>query len=76
MSSIDVESICAGGGSIAWVDPLGLLRVGPQSAGSEPGPACYGRGGKESTITDALVLLDAVMGRRLKSSQVGGCPSE
>ncbi len=54
---VDVHSIGAGGGSIAWVDPLGLLRVGPQSAGSVPGPACYGKGGTEATVTDANVVL-------------------
>ncbi|MGD9601155.1 MAG: hydantoinase/oxoprolinase family protein [Gammaproteobacteria bacterium] len=57
MSSVAVHSIGAGGGSIAWVDPGGLLRVGPQSAGSEPGPACYGRGGESPTVTDAAVVL-------------------
>jgi N-methylhydantoinase A len=55
--SIDVESIGAGGGSIVWIDNGGMLRVGPQSAGSEPGPACYGGGGTEPTITDAALLL-------------------
>ena len=54
---VDVHSIGAGGGSIAWLDPLGLLRVGPQSAGSNPGPACYGRGGTQATVTDANVVL-------------------
>lgn len=54
---VDVSSIGAGGGSIAWFDSLGLLRVGPQSAGADPGPACYGRGGTEPTVTDAAVLL-------------------
>ena len=57
MSSVAVHSIGAGGGSIAWVDPGGLLRVGPRSAGSEPGPACYGRGGQFPTVTDAAVVL-------------------
>ena len=60
--SIDMIEIGAGGGSIAHADALGLLKVGPQSAGSDPGPACYGRGGKEPTVTDAdlvLGLLDA-----------------
>ncbi len=57
MSTVDVRSIGAGGGSIAWVDQGGLLRVGPQSAGSVPGPACYGRGGTEATVTDAAVAL-------------------
>lgn len=54
---IDVESIGAGGGSMAWADRRGLLRLGPRSAGSDPGPACYGRGGSDATVTDALVAL-------------------
>jgi N-methylhydantoinase A len=60
--SIDMIEIGAGGGSIAHIDDLGLLKVGPESAGSEPGPACYGRGGTRPTVTDAdlvLGLLDA-----------------
>lgn len=57
IASIDIRSIGAGGGSIAWVDEGGLLRVGPQSAGSEPGPACYGRGGTEPTLSDAVTVL-------------------
>lgn len=57
MASVAVHSIGAGGGSIAWVDAGGLLRVGPQSAGSDPGPACYGRGGQRPTVTDAAVVL-------------------
>src|SRR5690606_35190120 len=54
---IDVTSIGAGGGSLAWIDEAGALRVGPQSAGANPGPACYGLGGTEPTITDASVVL-------------------
>jgi N-methylhydantoinase A len=57
MSTVDVRSIGAGGGSVAWVDPGGLLRVGPRSAGSVPGPASYGRGGSDATVTDAAVVL-------------------
>ncbi len=57
LSMVDIESIGAGGGSIAWVDARGMLRVGPQSAGASPGPACYGRGGTAPTVTDALVVL-------------------
>ena len=57
MASVAVHSIGAGGGSIAWVDAGGLLRVGPQSAGAEPGPACYSRGGTHATVTDAAVVL-------------------
>jgi N-methylhydantoinase A len=56
-SAIDVESIGAGGGSMAWIDDRGLLRVGPQSARATPGPVCYGRGGTVPTVTDAMVLL-------------------
>lgn len=55
--AVDVESIGAGGGSVAWVDSGGLLRVGPRSVGSDPGPASYGRGGTLPTITDANVVL-------------------
>ena len=54
---IDLAEVSAGGGSIAWVDPGGLLRVGPHSASARPGPACYGRGGTEATVTDANVVL-------------------
>jgi N-methylhydantoinase A len=54
---IDVEGIGAGGGSIAWVDAGGALNVGPQSAGADPGPACYGRGGTLPTVTDANLVL-------------------
>ena len=54
---VDVNSIGAGGGSIAWIDQGGGLRVGPQSAGAEPGPACYGRGGTDATVTDASIVL-------------------
>jgi N-methylhydantoinase A len=55
--SVDVKSVGAGGGSVAWVDAGGLLHVGPRSAGANPGPACYGRGGQETTVTDACVVL-------------------
>lgn len=54
---VDVNAIGAGGGSIAWVDASGILRLGPESAGSEPGPACFGLGGTRPTITDANLLL-------------------
>src|SRR5581483_11950138 len=57
LSLVDVESIGAGGGSLGWVDARGMLRVGPRSAGAVPGPACYGRGGTDATVTDALVVL-------------------
>jgi len=57
---IDVVTVGAGGGSIAWISPEGTLKVGPQSAGAEPGPICYGKGGGEPTITDAHVLLGRI----------------
>jgi N-methylhydantoinase A len=60
LSSVDVRSIGAGGGSIAWVDPGGLLRVGPESARADPGPACYGLGGTRPTVTDAALVLGYV----------------
>jgi N-methylhydantoinase A len=66
--TIDIHTIGAGGGSIAWVDAGGLLKVGPQSAGAEPGPAAYGRGGTLATVTDANVVL----GRLNPRSLLGG----
>jgi N-methylhydantoinase A len=54
---VDVHTVGAGGGSVGWRDSGGALRVGPRSAGAEPGPACYGRGGSEATVTDANLLL-------------------
>tara|TARA_B110000503_G_scaffold133727_2_gene211698 strand:- start:4384 stop:6450 length:2067 start_codon:yes stop_codon:yes gene_type:complete len=69
--SVDVRSVGAGGGSIAWVDAGGVLHVGPQSQGADPGPACYKRGGVEATVTDAAVTLgyidpDYFLGGRLQ----------
>lgn len=71
VASVDLIEIGAGGGSIAGADRLGLLRVGPASAGADPGPACYGRGGVEPTVTDANLLLgylaeDSFLGGRLR----------
>ncbi len=57
LPAIDIHTLGAGGGSIAWVDPGGILHVGPESAGAEPGPACYGKGGVHPTVTDANVVL-------------------
>lgn len=57
---IRIDTIGAGGGSLAWIDAGGALRVGPQSAGAEPGPICYGRGGKQITVTDAHVVLGRI----------------
>ncbi|MDA4113778.1 MAG: hydantoinase/oxoprolinase family protein [Thaumarchaeota archaeon] len=68
MRMIDISEIGAGGGSIAWVDEGGLLRVGPHSAGADPGPVCYGTGGTEPTITDAQLVL----GRLDPTSFLGG----
>ena len=69
--AVDARSVGAGGGSIAWLDPAGLLRVGPQSAGAMPGPACYGLGGRAPTVTDAALILgyidpDFFLGGRMK----------
>ena len=74
VQSVDVNSIGAGGGSIAWIDEGGALRVGPQSAGAAPGPACYDRGGTEPTVTDANLVLGILstgnfLGGRLKLSE-------
>ncbi|MBT3556579.1 MAG: hydantoinase/oxoprolinase family protein [Rhodospirillales bacterium] len=57
LPTLDIETISAGGGSIGWIDRGGAIRVGPHSAGSIPGPACYGKGGVDATITDASVVL-------------------
>jgi N-methylhydantoinase A len=57
LPAVDLSSLGAGGGSIAWTDSAGVLKVGPESAGSEPGPACYGRGGTRAAITDAYVTM-------------------
>jgi N-methylhydantoinase A len=57
LTMVDARAIGAGGGSLAWVDTAGILKVGPRSAGADPGPACYGRGGTQATVTDANVVL-------------------
>ena len=57
VATTDIHTVGAGGGSVAWRDEGGALRVGPRSAGAEPGPACYGKGGAEPTVTDALLVL-------------------
>ena len=61
---VDVVEVGAGGGSIAWIDEVGALKVGPQSAGADPGPICYRGGGTEPTITDANVVLGPAQSRR------------
>jgi N-methylhydantoinase A len=65
---VDIEAVGAGGGSIAWIDEGGLLKVGPQSAGADPGPVCYGQGGTEPTVTDANLVL----GRLNPDNFIGG----
>jgi N-methylhydantoinase A len=67
LPSVGLQTVGAGGGSIAWVDEGGALRVGPESAGADPGPACYGKGGTRPTVTDANLLLD-----RLPEELAGG----
>src|SRR5207244_5758780 len=69
LPTVDLHTVGAGGGSIAWVDSGGALRVGPRSAGAHPGPACCGRGGPEPTVTDADLLL------RPLPERPGGGPS-
>lgn len=66
--SLDIVEVGAGGGSIAWIDSGGALRVGPHSAGAEPGPVCYGRGGQEPTVTDANVVLGYMNPDRIADS--------
>jgi N-methylhydantoinase A len=63
LPSVDVHTVGAGGGSIAWIDAGGALRVGPESARADPGPACYGHGGTRPTVTDANLLLGRLPGR-------------
>ncbi|WP_427889121.1 hydantoinase/oxoprolinase family protein [Kribbella sp. GL6] len=60
LTAVDIETIGAGGGSLAWVDGRNLLRVGPHSAGSTPGPACYGKGGTQPAVTDAALVLGLI----------------
>ena len=84
---VEVHTVGAGGGSIAWRDAGGALRVGPRSAGADPGPACYGRGGEEPTVTDANLLLgyldadsplagDVELDREAAEKAVGGLGEE
>jgi N-methylhydantoinase A len=68
LPAVDVHTVSAGGGSVAWVDEGGALRVGPRSAGAEPGPAAYGRGGEQATVTDASLVL----GRLPAGARLGG----
>ncbi|MGY8669136.1 hydantoinase/oxoprolinase family protein [Bradyrhizobium sp. UFLA05-109] len=70
LPSIDIDSVGAGGGSIAWLDRDGLMKVGPESAGSYPGPACYRRGGTKPTVSDANLLLGRLSSRGLLNGQM------
>ncbi len=72
---VDVHTVGAGGGSIAWLDSGGALRVGPQSAGANPGPICYGRGGTDPTVTDAHVVLGRIDPASF-SGDIGGSRAE
>jgi len=72
--TLDIHTIGAGGGSIAWVDAGGLLKVGPRSAGAEPGPAAYGRGGTRATVTDANVVLGRLSPRALLGGRMAVHP--
>ena len=67
---IDIHTIGAGGGSLAWFDPGGALRVGPQSAGADPGPACYGRGGDRPTVTDANLFAGRLLPHRFLAGRM------
>ena len=75
MPCVDVETVGAGGGSVAWFDRDGLLKVGPISAGADPGPACYGRGGNQPTVTDANLLLGRLSSRGLLDGDMGLDPN-
>jgi N-methylhydantoinase A len=68
--AVAVHSIGAGGGSVLWIDPAGALRAGPASAGAVPGPACYGRGGTQATVTDAHVVLGHLRPDRLLAGRL------
>src|SRR5207247_744266 len=73
-TAVDVHTVGAGGSSLAWLDGGGLLRVGPQSAGAKPGPACYGIGGVHPTVTDANVALDRLNQDYLLGGALGNDP--
>ena len=75
---LDIKEVGTGGGSIAYIGDGGALHVGPQSAGAEPGPACYGRGGDQATVTDADVVLGRISPDQFLGGEMGagrpGCP--
>ena len=68
---VDIVEVGAGGGSIAWIDEVGALKIGPHSAGSDPGPICYRRGGEQPTVTDANVVLGRIGARELPRRRDG-----
>ena len=72
---VDIETVGAGGGSVAWFDRDGLLKVGPQSAGASPGPACYAQGGSQPTVTDANLLLGRLSPRGLLGGEMALDPT-
>ncbi len=72
---VDIDTVGAGGGSIAWFDRDGLMKVGPQSAGAVPGPACYGQGGTEPTVTDANLILGRLSARGLLDGEMALDPN-
>ncbi|MGH2921302.1 MAG: hydantoinase/oxoprolinase family protein, partial [Gaiellaceae bacterium] len=76
LPSVDLHTVGAGGGSIAWVDEGGALHVGPRSAGADPGPACYGLGGTEPTVTDANLLLGRLPDRLAGGVELDGEAAE
>src|SRR5919204_392085 len=76
LPTVDLQTVGAGGGSILWWDGGGALRVGPESAGADPGPACYGRGGTRPTVTDANLLLGRLPGRLAGGLQLDSAAAE
>ena len=72
---IEIDAVGAGGGSIAWLDDGDILKVGPQSAGADPGPACYGRGGTQPTVTDANLVLNRLAGGGKLAGKIGMDPA-
>jgi len=76
LPTVDLQTVGAGGGSIVWRDAGGALRVGPQSAGADPGPACYGRGGLEPTVTDANLVLGRLPGTLAAGLELDGAAAE
>jgi N-methylhydantoinase A len=74
--TLDIHTIGAGGGSLAWIDPGGMLKVGPQSAGAYPGPVAYGRGGQKPTVTDANVVLGRLNPRGLLGGRMKMFPED